>query len=547
LTEEAFDRVCAINLRGTIMACKQVIPIISAAEYRNSLRTWMLFPLLVRRGSGLFGADFDAISLGKPLPLRRISSALRRTMVRGHETESPHVEELEQLRQRVRELEVAAANIEQYRYSEELYRRVLAASQDCVKLLDLDGSLLVMSENGQRVTEIDNIVPLIGKPWAEFWPEESASVIRDAVSGAAAGRVVRFTGFCPTAKGTPKWWDVTVSPVINPAGRPERILAMSRDITERVAAQRAMEALNAALDQELSKRSVELLQSGDRLGAVREQFEIADLARWTAEIALDASQSQLDIEVAAKRVAQETLRQSQKMEVLGQLTGGIAHDFNNVLMGMSGSLELVRSRTRNDPSLSRTVDIAFRAIERGEALVRRLMAFSRPNEANLTAFDLSEAVKDLAGMLSAAGGPGQTITLETAPTCRVVADANQFDNALLNLCLNARDAMPEGGSLIIRTEEVDVGAEELRDPGHEPGEYAVLPWRIPATACRLRRWRVCSSRFSRQSLKAGAPAWVSRRFTGLSVARVALFAWKAQWAWERLSGSIFRVEQFCKS
>ena len=115
----------------------------------------------------------------------------------------------------------------------------MEASQDCIKVTDLTGNLMLMSENGLRITGIDNLMPFIGQPWASLWPPEAASIVNQAVAMAAAGDIARFTRFCPTAKGTPKWWNVTVSPVFDAEHHPEFLLVISRDISERVAADAA--------------------------------------------------------------------------------------------------------------------------------------------------------------------------------------------------------------------------------------------------------------------------------------------------------------------
>ncbi|TWI52420.1 PAS domain S-box-containing protein [Pseudomonas duriflava] len=104
-------------------------------------------------------------------------------------------------------------------------------SPDCVKLLDLDGRLRVVNRNGQCALEIDDISTVLGGAWCSFWPEESQSEVEASLVAARAGRVTRFSAFCPTAKGAPKWWDVTVAPVRSETGEVEAILSISRDVT----------------------------------------------------------------------------------------------------------------------------------------------------------------------------------------------------------------------------------------------------------------------------------------------------------------------------
>jgi PAS domain S-box-containing protein len=108
---------------------------------------------------------------------------------------------------------------------------VFDASPDCVKLLDLDGRLLAMNENGRCAMEIEDFNSLCGKPWVTFWPEENHQAVHDALDAARAGRIGHFNAFCPTAKGIPKWWDVKVTPLANRQGKVRNLLSVSHDVT----------------------------------------------------------------------------------------------------------------------------------------------------------------------------------------------------------------------------------------------------------------------------------------------------------------------------
>jgi PAS domain S-box-containing protein len=122
---------------------------------------------------------------------------------------------------------------EDWRRSETFNRRVLESSDDCIKLLDLEGRLLYMSPGGLRLIEVGEPREVIGKSWLDFWSGESRRAAEEALKAALAGGVGRFDGFCPTASGTPKWWDVIITPVNDATGRPERLLSISRDVTAR--------------------------------------------------------------------------------------------------------------------------------------------------------------------------------------------------------------------------------------------------------------------------------------------------------------------------
>ncbi len=127
--------------------------------------------------------------------------------------------------------------------SEEFSRSVVESSGDCIKVLELDGSLQFMNENGCRLMEVDDVSQICGHPWATLWPEESAEEIEKAMVTARAGGVGRFSAFCPTAKGTPKWWDVVVTAVPGPDGTPVRLVSISRDVTEQKKGEEARQLL----------------------------------------------------------------------------------------------------------------------------------------------------------------------------------------------------------------------------------------------------------------------------------------------------------------
>jgi PAS domain S-box-containing protein len=116
--------------------------------------------------------------------------------------------------------------------SEEFTRRLLSSSDDCIKVLDLAGHLRFMSEGGQRVMEVSDFCQIEGCHWPSFWTGSAAEAVQAAVETAKAGGTGRFQGFCPTVAGTPRWWDVLVTAIKGPDGRPERLLSISRDITE---------------------------------------------------------------------------------------------------------------------------------------------------------------------------------------------------------------------------------------------------------------------------------------------------------------------------
>jgi PAS domain S-box-containing protein len=175
---------------------------------------------------------------------------------------------------------------------------------------------------------------------------------------------------------------------------------------------------------------------------------------------------------AALRETEAALRQSQKMEAMGQLTGGVAHDFNNLLTPIIGSLDLILRKRGDDPTLHRLLDGAMRSAERASTLVQRLLAFARRQPLQPAPVDMAALVDGMVPLLASTLGPKIALSVtkpEALPPAH--ADANQLEMALLNLAVNARDAMPEGGALEVRLGLG--GAEEAPTPLAE-GRYVRL-------------------------------------------------------------------------
>jgi len=175
--------------------------------------------------------------------------------------------------------------------------------------------------------------------------------------------------------------------------------------------------------------------------------------------------------------AQEQLRHSQKMEAVGQLTGGLAHDFNNLLAGISGSLDLLKLRLRQDPGadVERYITTAQGATRRAAALTHRLLAFSRRQTLDPKSTSVNTMVDGMLDMIRRTVGPG----VQVEPECSrdlwaALVDQSQLENALLNLCINARDAMPDGGRIVIRTDNCRLDAVAAHAHELAPGEYLAL-------------------------------------------------------------------------
>jgi PAS domain S-box-containing protein len=175
--------------------------------------------------------------------------------------------------------------------------------------------------------------------------------------------------------------------------------------------------------------------------------------------------------------AQDQLRQSQKMEAVGQLTGGLAHDFNNMLTAISGSLELIQMRVRQGRTgdLDRYVGMAQQGAKRAAALTHRLLAFSRRQTLDPRPTDVNRLIANLDDLLRRSVGPTVEIEIVGAGGLwTTLVDPNQLENALLNLCINARDAMPEGGRITIETANKWLDDKAAAERDLPPGQYISL-------------------------------------------------------------------------
>ena len=604
---------------------------------------------------------------------------------------------------------------------------ILNSSRDCIVVLDLEGHTVFVSPGGIAAMEVTDVDAIIGLSWLRVWSDRATGeAARAAVAAARAGGVGRFKGFCPTHAGTPKWWDVVISPLAGPDGRPERLVSVGRDITDEVQAwerlglseeslrlavdaadvgtwdldmrtdvlvwtdrTRAMfgispgvpcrmedfyaglhpedreatsvafataldparratydveyrtvgkedgvvrwvaargralfdaegscvRALGTAIDisarkfaesrqafrltlwdrlQALSDPTAMLACAAEALcrylgvsrvgyglvqadgetvvldashvhgvapltgsyrlsdfgeeaiaqnrlgltvrfddvlaapgqdpgvwaaidtravisvplvrgGRFRASLYVNDVAprAWTAEeVALteDVARRTWDAveraraeaalreanELLEHRVAtaleerhriEETLRQSQKMEAVGQLTGGLAHDFNNLLAGISGSLELMQVRIMQGRTsdLDRFLVAAQGAARRAAALTHRLLAFSRRQTLDPKATDLNRLVSGMEDLVRRSVGPGVHVEVVGAGGLwMTMVDPPQLENALLNLCINARDAMPDGGRLTIETANRWMDGAAAAARGLPPGQYVSL-------------------------------------------------------------------------
>jgi PAS domain S-box-containing protein len=291
---------------------------------------------------------------------------------------------------------------EDLRRSEQRFRLLVQGVHDyAIYMLDPLGHVTNWNPGAERFkgyTEAE----VVGEHFSRFYTPEDRENGLPARALETAAREGRFAteGWRVRKDGTRFWADVVIDPIRDSQGQLIGYAKITRDVTERRAAQQALQEANAKLVQ------------------------------------------------------------AQKMEMIGQLTGGIAHDFNNLLAVVMGNMGLALKRA-DDARLRQLIQNTIQAAQRGGALTQRMLAFARRQDLRAEPVDVIQLVRDMAELLQRSLGPSVTVTTRFPLRLRrVLVDANQLELAVLNLAVNARDAMPEGGELVIAAQERAVAAEQ---------------------------------------------------------------------------------------
>jgi two-component system, cell cycle sensor histidine kinase and response regulator CckA len=280
---------------------------------------------------------------------------------------------------------------------------------------------------------------LLGKSDRDFFPPEQAEFFtrRDRETLAGKQQVDILEEPIDTARGK-RWLYTKKVPLVDEAGEPRYLLGISLDITARKEAEAALQASHAELEERVRERTAQLERANEEL-----RQEVAERRR--AEEAL--------------RRSEEQLRQSQKMEAVGRLAGGVAHDFNNMLSVIIGYTDLIsRGFAPGDPRLD-DLQAVRDAADRAANLTRQLLAFSRKRVLQPVLLDLGAVVRGMEGLLRRLIGEDIDLRVVTTSAHAVRADPGQLEQVIMNLVVNARDAMPTGGRLTI-----EVGDAGRLDP-----------------------------------------------------------------------------------
>ncbi|MFG3501256.1 PAS domain-containing protein [Pseudomonas sp. NPDC047963] len=289
---------------------------------------------------------------------------------------------------------------------------------------------------------------LYGKSVREVIGEEAYAIREAHIKAALAGQELSFEAYSSHRDGKPRQTQVQYLPRQDDQGEVQGFFVLAQDVTERWEAEQALRELNETLESRVQERTEALAEVYERLLK----------------------------EMASREQAQEALRQAQKMEAVGQLTGGIAHDFNNMLTGIIGGLDLIQryNQTGRHAETQRFIDAAVTSANRAAALTHRLLAFARRQPLNLKRVDINTLVESMHDLMVRTLGSHILVDAQLQPDLWPAhSDDNQLESALLNLVINARDAMPDGGSLYIATANV-----MLQQPGEigdmAPGHYVSL-------------------------------------------------------------------------
>jgi PAS domain S-box-containing protein len=429
--------------------------------------------------------------------------------------------------------------------NEAFTERVLASINDCIKVLDLDANLTFMSEGGQRIMEVSDFNAIRGCPWPDFWQDQGNLEAKAAVLAAKHGQNASFMGAAQTMAGNMKWWHVQVSPIFGKDGKPEKILCVSRDMTNLREAEDALRALNESLEQRVLERTrdrdrmwrlsadlmlvarfdgnifavnpawkqvlgysevdlvdtpflamvhpddlalttaaAEKMSKGQVFSGFKNRFRHADgsyrMIAWTAvpdNQFIHAVGRDIQEEEQAKQALQQSedaLRQSQKLEAIGQLTGGVAHDFNNLLTVIKSCADLLKHPSLPEPRRVKYVEAISTTVDRAARLTGQLLTFARRQALRPEVFNAGHSVLRVGEMMDSLTGSRikVTITLPDEP-CFINADGSQFDTALVNMIVNARDAMSGDGSLSIVVGSAQ-SLPSVRSHPVRPGSYVTV-------------------------------------------------------------------------
>jgi two-component system, cell cycle sensor histidine kinase and response regulator CckA len=418
---------------------------------------------------------------------------------------------------------------------EELFHLISENAADMIAVVDMQGNRLFNSLSYERVLGYSPEELQASSAFEQIHPEDRARVQRAAEEAVRSGIGKTLEYRLRHKNGTWLVLESTSSVIRNAAGAPEKLVIVNRDVTERKRAEEALRRsetdfrsvvedapygiyrasisgrflqINPALlkmlgykrEQDLSRkdlatdiflhqgeyqRFIELLTDTEEIKDVEMQWKRQDATPITVrcsgrrindENGVPAYFEVFAEDVTEKRVLEKQLRMAQKMEAIGRLSGGIAHDFNNLLGVIIGYSRVLKKALGTNVELSEHALEIEKAGQRAASLTKQLLAFSRQQVLTPAILNLNTLAHDMQGMLPRLLGEDIEVTLELDPDLgSVKADQSQIEQVIMNLAVNARDAMPSGGKLKIKTANVELDQAYVRNhPGSKPGSYVLL-------------------------------------------------------------------------
>ncbi len=421
---------------------------------------------------------------------------------------------------------------EALRASENRLRAIIETEPECLKLVSKDGTVLEVNPAGVAMAEADSADELIGRSFYPLVCPEYREKVREFTESVCEGNRGRMEFEITGLKGTRRWTETYAVP-LRQGSDTSLMLAVTRDTTDY---QRTVEALrrseanyrslvqgapygifrasaegklldvNPALVEMLGYSSEAELIAADldhdvyrdpgerariiqshpeRLQGVEVGWKRKDGAAITVRLSgrpvRDGDGPAVAYELIAEnvteqRILEQQFRQAQKMEAVGRLAGGVAHDFNNLLMVIKGHAELLLDRVRADEWQSRKVEQIEKAADRAAALTQQLLAFSRMQVLQPKVIDLNTVINEMGKLLPRLIGEDIELAILSDPRLgRAKADPGQIEQVIMNLAVNARDAMPHGGRLVIESANVELDeAYARRHPPLVAGRYVML-------------------------------------------------------------------------
>jgi PAS domain S-box-containing protein len=333
--------------------------------------------------------------------------------------------------------------------AEQRLAAIIESSDDAIISKDLNGIITSWNYGAEQIFGYRD-KEMIGKPVTVLIPTErhdEEPVILDRIR--RGERIEHYETMRRRKDGSLIDISLTVSPIKDAEGKVIGASKIARDITRRkqmeAALEEAKDAFAKKLQERVEERTVEL--------------ELANLA--------------LRKEMEEQKKLEKQLWQAQKMEIVGTLAGGVAHDFNNILNIIKGYTALLRQSSSVDENAAESLHVIEETVERGAYGVRQLLTLARKTEARLALTNANDLVSDLSKLLKQTFPKTIDIALELDPKLpSILIDSNQISQALLNLCINARDAMPGGGKLILKTRVVEGG--QIQDAAATAESYVSI-------------------------------------------------------------------------